>query len=169
MKETSVLISTVVLLIMMIIYLIVDLKQQKKCNSPVMHTIRDHTIRDHTMRDHMMRDHPMRDHPMRDHMMRNHSMRDHTMREARKIGFLVSQEMSDSVILPLFGFRTLYRKHRYNYYTVTDAANVESSVKLPVIHRDRDCTEEIACEELYSGDIVRVHGYEQHFNVTIYH
>ena len=86
----------------------------------------------------------------------------------RKVGFLTSRELADSVILPLFGEIAPYRRHRWNYYTVTDTHQSLSSVKLPVLHKERSCVDEVACEELYSGDIVRVHGYESPFTVHVY-
>jgi hypothetical protein len=86
----------------------------------------------------------------------------------RKIGFLTSRELADSVILPLFGEPAPYRRHRWNYYTVTDTQQSLSSVKLPVVYRDRICVNEVACDEIYTGDIVRVHGYESPFVVHVY-
>ena len=85
-----------------------------------------------------------------------------------KIGFLTSRELADSLIMPLFGERAPFRRHRYNYYTVNDPRNSLSEVKLPVYHNERDCTDEVACDEIYSGDIVRVHGYDSAFTVVIY-
>lgn len=86
----------------------------------------------------------------------------------RKIGFLTSREMSDHVIMPLFGEPAPYRRQRYNYYTVNDTHNALSIVKLPLYHRDRDCTDEVACDEIYSGDLIRVHGYEAPFVAEVY-
>lgn len=86
----------------------------------------------------------------------------------RKIGFLTSREIADSVILPLFGEPAPYRRHRWNYYTMTDTNQSLSSVKLPVMYRERSCVDEVACDEIYTGDIVRVHGYESPFVVHVY-
>jgi hypothetical protein len=86
----------------------------------------------------------------------------------RKIGFLTSRELADSVILPLFGDPAPYRRHRWNYYTMTDTHQRLSSVKLPVMYRERSCVDEVACDEIYTGDIVRVHGYESPFVVHVY-
>jgi len=92
----------------------------------------------------------------------------HASDSFRKIGFLTSRELADSVILPLFGERAPYRRHRWNYYTMTDTQQSLSSVKLPVMYRDRSCVDEVACDEIYTDDIVRVHGYESPFVVHVY-
>ena len=86
----------------------------------------------------------------------------------RKIGFLTSREMADPIIMPLFGEPAPYRRHRHNYYTVNDTHNTLSAVNLPLYHKDRDCTDEVACDEIYSGDLVRVHGYESPFVAEVY-
>ena len=86
----------------------------------------------------------------------------------RKIGFLTSREMADPIIMPLFGEPAPYRRHRYNYYTVNDTHNAISAVNLPLYHKDRDCTDEVACDEIYSGDLIRVHGYEAPFVAEVY-
>lgn len=86
----------------------------------------------------------------------------------RKIGFLTSREMADSIIMPLFGEPAPYRRYRYNYYTVNDTHNSLTSVKLPLYHKDLDCTAEVACDEIYSGDLVRVHGYNAPFVAEVY-
>lgn len=92
----------------------------------------------------------------------------HGTNSFRKIGFLTSRELADSVILPLFGEPAPYRRHRWNYYTMTDTHQSLSSVKLPVMYRERSCVDEVACDEIYTGDIVRVHGYESPFVVHVY-
>jgi|SaaInlV_125m_DNA_1040241.scaffolds.fasta_scaffold01003_13 hypothetical protein len=92
----------------------------------------------------------------------------HGSESFRKIGFLESRELADSIILPLFGDAAPFRRHRWNYYTVTDTRQSLSSVKLPVTYKDRSCVDEVACDELYSGDDVRVHGYDTPFSVHVY-
>jgi hypothetical protein len=92
----------------------------------------------------------------------------HGMWKFRKIGFLTSREMGDPIIMPLFGEPAPYRRHRFNYYTVNDTHNALSAVNLPVHHKEYDCTQELACEELYSGDVVRVHGHDAPFVAEVY-
>jgi peptide subunit release factor RF-3 len=40
-------------------------------------------------------------------------------------------------------------------------------VQLPIEFKERRCTEEVACEEAYDGDIVNVHGHGS-FKITMY-
>ena len=88
--------------------------------------------------------------------------------QARKIGFLTSREMADSTILPLFGEQSPHRRHRWNYYTINDTRQHVSSVKLPVSFHDRNCMDEVACDEMYTNDVVQVHGYGTPFIVHRY-
>lgn len=83
-----------------------------------------------------------------------------------KIGFL-SEADKDGKILPLFSWRSPHRRFRYHYYTQSDTFQF-SSVKLPVEYRGRTCTDELGCDEVYSGDTVRVQGYNRVFAVTLY-
>tara|TARA_B100000676_G_C18002329_1_gene801615 strand:+ start:1056 stop:1547 length:492 start_codon:yes stop_codon:yes gene_type:complete len=97
-----------------------------------------------------------------------HHSHDHEPKSFRKIGFLQSRELADSIMLPLFGDRAPYRRNRWNYYTITDTHQNLSSVNLPVIYKDRSCVDEVACDELYTNDVVKVHGYDSPFVVHIY-
>jgi hypothetical protein len=70
----------------------------------------------------------------------------------------------DEVMLPLFG-KQLHRNQKWSYYTMSDR---QVSVKLPVVRNNKSCTGEYGCDELFSGDTVLIHGYEQAFKVLIY-
>lgn len=71
----------------------------------------------------------------------------------------------DGQILPLFGRRTAYRTDRYNYYTRTDTNN---PVPLPISYKRKDCQEDIGCDELMSGDQVKIQPTGQYANATLY-
>ena len=43
-----------------------------------------------------------------------------------------------------------------------------NAIKLPILHNGRSCTNEYGCDNLYNGDVVRVQGYNDDFNVTVY-
>lgn len=171
MSRKLILISTplspmIVVLLGFMVYIIIDLRYQEAS-----HTNRlKHLSHDH----HLLVDRPilLDHHPDHIHSFplsrpRLHS-HPHNTDSFRKIGFLTSRELADSVILPLFGEPAPYRRHRWNYYTMTDTHQSLSSVKLPVMYRDRSCVDEVACDEIYTGDIVRVHGYESPFVVHLY-
>ena len=166
MNRKIVLISTplspmIVILLGFMIYIIIDLRYQTKEQNHTNH------LTSHESSHLLLTDHPilLDRHP--DHLHSNHS-HPHSTDSLRKIGFLTSRELADSVILPLFGEPASYRRHRWNYYTMTDTQQSLSSVKLPVMYRDRSCVDEVACDEIYTGDIVRVHGYDPPFVVHVY-
>lgn len=68
-------------------------------------------------------------------------------------------------ILPLMGRPLMVSRDKWQYYTMSDQNN---SVKLPIIHKGRSCTNEYGCDQLYNGDRVYVEGYNQAFKITIY-
>lgn len=56
-------------------------------------------------------------------------------------------------ILPLYGRRTAYSSNRYNYYTRTDTNN---PVPLPIHYKRRDCQDSMGCDELFSGESIKI-------------
>lgn len=54
--------------------------------------------------------------------------------------------------LPLYGRHSLSRVGRAYYYTIIPG----SGIKVPLHSSNRDCMEEVGCEELYTGDNVTV-------------
>lgn len=68
-------------------------------------------------------------------------------------------------ILPLMGRPLLTNRDKWNFYTVNDSNNI---VQLPITYRGRSCTSENGCDNLSSGDIVFVEGYNDAFKVTAY-
>jgi hypothetical protein len=65
-------------------------------------------------------------------------------------------ERKDGTFYPLYGRRT-YNRDRFNYYTRTDTYN---PVSIPVQYEKRDCTDDTGCNEISSGDNVRIAGNE---------
>ncbi len=60
----------------------------------------------------------------------------------------------DDKILPLYGRRTAGGGgDRWNYYTRTDTYN---PVPIPVRFQKRDCMDDVGCQEILSGDEVKV-------------
>lgn len=60
----------------------------------------------------------------------------------------------DEKILPLYGRRTAGGGgDRWNYYTRTDTYN---PVPIPVRFRKRDCMDDVGCQEILSGEEVKV-------------
>jgi hypothetical protein len=71
----------------------------------------------------------------------------------------------DGKPLPLYGRRTAPRSDRFNYYTRTDSYN---PVALPVLFKKRDCQDGVGCDEVMSGDEVRIGATGNSAKVTLY-
>jgi hypothetical protein len=84
----------------------------------------------------------------------------------RQVGILTRVKSKDKeTILPLMGRPLFTNRDKWNFYTMNDSNNV---VKLPITFKGRSCTSEYGCDNLYSGDIVFVEGYNDAFRVTAY-
>ncbi len=70
----------------------------------------------------------------------------------------------DGTYLPLYG-RPTTRSDRFNYYTRTDTYN---PVPLPLEYKKRDCMDDVGCNELSSGDEIRVRGDHTSLKVSLY-
>ena len=68
-------------------------------------------------------------------------------------------------ILPLYGKASNAYRDRYNYYTTTPGQQI---YPLPVSHDNRDCTEDMGCNELYGNETVNITGMTGPFNVNSY-
>ena len=68
--------------------------------------------------------------------------------EYRQLGYLTCAGRER---LPLFG-RMLNRRDKWTYYTL------EQGIKLPIEYKNRLCTQSPGCDELSSGDVVKVEG-----------
>lgn len=82
----------------------------------------------------------------------------------RQVGIL-TRVGSVEMILPLLGRPLITNRDKWNFYTMSETNNL---LKLPVSHNGRKCMAENGCNDLYTGDIVRVDGYNADFKVTTY-
>jgi hypothetical protein len=71
----------------------------------------------------------------------------------------------DDKILPLYGRRTTGSSDRWNYYTRTDTYN---PVPLPIRYQKRDCMDDVGCQEILSGERVKVDGLHKEGKTEIY-
>ena len=69
----------------------------------------------------------------------------------------------DDKILPLYGRRI--NSDRWNYYTRTDTYN---PVPIPIRFQRRDCMDDIGCNEIMSGDDIKVEVMNKHGKANIY-
>jgi len=82
----------------------------------------------------------------------------------RQLGIL-TRTNGDETILPLMGRPLFSNRSKWKYYTTTDKQN---SVKVPISKNGRSCTQEYGCDELTTGDVLYVEGYNDTFKATIY-
>jgi len=80
-------------------------------------------------------------------------------------GAAVPGNNTDSVVLPLYGKPTYRGSNKWLYYTETDKLN---PVKIPVNHKNKDCTDDYGCDEIYDKDSVTIPSYNGDFTVKIY-
>ena len=72
----------------------------------------------------------------------------------------------DGKMLPLYGRRTMMgSSDRWNYYTRTDTFN---PVPIPLRYKNRDCMDDIGCQELYSGEHVVLDGTGENGKVRLF-
>jgi len=72
---------------------------------------------------------------------------------------------TDGKILPLYGKESGAYRNRFNYYTTTPGNQIYS---LPVTHNNKDCTEDIGCDEFYGNEDITVTGMDGDFKAEIY-
>ena len=68
-------------------------------------------------------------------------------------------------VLPLYGRRTVGKSDRWNYYTRTDSYN---PVPLPIQLHRRNCMDDVGCDELMSGEVVKLNGLHKEGKVDVY-
>jgi hypothetical protein len=71
----------------------------------------------------------------------------------------------DGQVLPLYGRRTASRSDRFQYYTRTDTYN---PVQLPIRYKNRDCQDDVGCEELMDGEDIKVSATGKEGKVNMY-
>jgi hypothetical protein len=67
--------------------------------------------------------------------------------------------------LPLYGKEVRGRRDRYHYYTATSGDQI---YPLPVSMGDRDCMDDIGCQEIYGNESVSVMGNDSNFQAKLY-
>ncbi len=82
----------------------------------------------------------------------------------RQIGILTRIGTKET-ILPLLGRPLITNRDKWNFYTLSENNNL---LKLPISHRGRKCMSQNGCDDLYTGDTVKIDGYEDSFKVTTY-
>jgi len=88
----------------------------------------------------------------------------------QQVGLLIAPGASalsagDRTLVPLYGRRVAARRDKWNYYSRTDGLN---PVQVPIRYKNRDCDDDIGCDEVYDGDEVAVPAQGQTFKVQLY-
>ena len=81
--------------------------------------------------------------------------------EYRQVGILTKGD----TILPLMGRPLFSNRDKWNFYTMNDKSNM---IKLPMKFKNKSCSSEQGCDNIYNGDEVFVEGYGSFFKATIY-
>jgi hypothetical protein len=79
----------------------------------------------------------------------------------RQIGIL----HSSGSVLPLLGRRVHNGSTNWHYYTLTNDA---MSLRIPLKHKNRMCTDTNGCQELYNGDTVSIPELGASFTIKMY-
>jgi len=80
----------------------------------------------------------------------------------QQMGLLKSDE---GEMLPLYGRESRTHRDRYHYYTTTSGDQI---FPLNITVGDRDCSEDVGCQELYGNETVNVNGKDVGYSVDIY-
>ena len=83
----------------------------------------------------------------------------------RQVGILTRLNGDGENILPLMGKPLITSRDKWNYYTMTDKNNM---IKLPITFKNKSCTNDQGCDNVYNGAKVFVEGYNDIFKVTVY-
>ena len=84
--------------------------------------------------------------------------------DIQQVGILTSDD--NDKILALYGRPTFRGSSKWLYYTSTDKFQ---SIKVPIHNKNRDCTQDLGCDEIYENDSINVPAYgSSPFKATIY-
>ena len=85
----------------------------------------------------------------------------------QQVGILMEENAPDGTkkILPLYGEQTYRGSNTWKYYTSTDGFH---TVKLPIIHKKKNCLDDYGCEEIYDGNSIHILAYEKPYTASLY-
>ena len=85
----------------------------------------------------------------------------------QQVGILTSNETDkEPIVLPLYGRKLYNRSDRWQYYTATDKNNM---IRLPLTFGNRECEDDVGCNEINSGDTLTINTYSgRTFTATVY-
>lgn len=80
----------------------------------------------------------------------------------RQVG-LLKRVNGPETLLPLMGRPLFTNRDKWQFYTLN-----ENNIKLPISFKQRSCTSEYGCDNIYTGDSVYVDGIDAVFKATMY-
>lgn len=93
---------------------------------------------------------------------RNPPIKKYKPGHVQQMGVLIGD---NNETLPLYGKEVRGRRDRYHYYTATSGDQI---YPLPVSMGDRDCMDDIGCQEIYGNESVSVMGNDSNFQAKLY-
>ena len=83
----------------------------------------------------------------------------------RQVGILTRVGGDKETILPIMGRPLITNRDKWNFYAMSENNNL---LKLPMSHNGKKCMGQNGCDDVYTGDTVKVDGYNDMFKVTTY-
>ncbi len=100
--------------------------------------------------------------PTREPEFRGPPIREYKPSTYKQVGLLMGEGED---MYPIYGRPSYAYNNRWNYYTTTKGDQV---YPLPISNGNRDCTEDIGCDELYGNENLSILGKSGTYKTTIY-
>jgi len=100
--------------------------------------------------------------PVREPEFRGPPIREYKPNTYKQVGLLMGE---NEEMYPIYGRPSYAYNNRWNYYTTTKGDQV---YPLPISNGNRDCTEDIGCDELYGNENLSILGKNGTYKTTIY-
>lgn len=89
-------------------------------------------------------------------------LREYKPRDYQQVGLIIGGTKD---VYPIYGRPSYAYRDRWNYYTTT---NGDQIYPLPISNGDRDCMEDMGCQELYGNEDLSILGKDGTFKSKIY-
>ena len=100
--------------------------------------------------------------PVREPEFRGPPIREYKPNTYKQVGLMMGE---NNDMFPIYGRPSYAYNNRWNYYTTTQGDQV---YPLPISNGNRDCTEDIGCDELYGNENLSILGKNGTYKTTIY-
>jgi hypothetical protein len=100
--------------------------------------------------------------PVREPEFRGPPIREYKPNTYKQVGLMMGE---GDDMYPIYGRPSYAYNNRWNYYTTTKGDQV---YPLPISNGNRDCTEDIGCDELYGNENLSILGKSGTYKTTIY-